>query len=274
MALIKCMFCGEEISDKALICPHCGKDLAEEKIQKESVFVCEECGTEIPEGAKSCPRCGWPVPSKEEINNDVPQKVEVTNINMPKLSENKKSRITKIVIAALSAILILCIGLAVSRKNNAEKYISNIESAANSMLSGAAKTETECNLIKKVWYNTIYEKSDTETNKYTRKNGNGKFYDDFNDALSNLFSDASFKTAISSIKTNQESVARTMKSLTNPPEQYADAYDALKDLYEVYLDMTNMAVNPTGSLQTFSSKFNDADSSFMTYYNKVKLYFE
>ena len=58
------------------------------------------------------------------------------------------------------------------------------------MLSGASDAESSANLIKQVWYNSIYEKQDDETDKYTKPDG--YFVSDFNDALGNLYSDESF----------------------------------------------------------------------------------
>ena len=50
-----------------------------------------------------------------------------------------------------------------------------------------------------------------------------------------------------------------MKTLKNPPAEYQEAYEKLNELYDSYFVLTNLAVSPTGSLQTFSSDFNDAD---------------
>ena len=48
-----------------------------------------------------------------------------------------------------------------------------------------------------MWYNAIYEERNSETDQYTMKNG--KFVDDFNDALSELFADENFSNSISEI---------------------------------------------------------------------------
>ena len=65
-----------------------------------------------------------------------------------------------------------------------------------------------------------------------------------------------------------------MKLLQNPPEEYEEAYDAIKDLYDAYLEITGLAVNPTGSLTTFSSNFNSADSEAIKCYNEVELFLD
>ena len=39
MALIQCKNCGNDVSDKAAICPHCGEHLIEEV---KEIILCEE----------------------------------------------------------------------------------------------------------------------------------------------------------------------------------------------------------------------------------------
>ena len=279
MALISCPNCGKQVSDKAPSCPSCGCVLFEEEPKKLNVIICEDCGFEVPDGVESCPNCGCPIENKQNIpkSEDSVQKVEVTSVNV---SVNK-SRIIKIlsIVLVLAVIIIAAvIGIQSSSKKKAvADYASNYNSAVTTMLTGSYEAETCCSLIKSVWYNTIYEESDPKTDKYTRKksyygSGYGSFNDDFNTSLANLFADSSFKSKVSSIETNQSEVASLMKNLNNPPEEYRDAYDALKDFYEAYTELTNLATNPSGSLSTYSSSYNSADSKVLTEYNKTKLY--
>lgn len=51
MALINCKECGQQISDSASFCPHCGAPVSKD------VF-CPGCGTKVPEGDNFCPNCG------------------------------------------------------------------------------------------------------------------------------------------------------------------------------------------------------------------------
>lgn len=55
----------------------------------------------------------------------------------------------------------------------------------------------------KVWHNSIYKEHDTETDAFTMENGS-YFYDDFNDALKNLYNDTTYNSDISSIKKNRK----------------------------------------------------------------------
>ncbi|WP_024857284.1 zinc ribbon domain-containing protein [Ruminococcus albus] len=278
MALIKCPNCFNDVSNKATKCPRCG--FAMQSISESDTILCEECNLAIPNGSEICPHCGCPAP-----NTNKPQKVEVVSVNVSK--SHKKT----IIIAVITAIII-CGGvltaniihdkqeqIKVEQQEKEEKekiaqaeetYQSDLESAVFLMLSGAADAESAGGLIHDVWSDTIYEERNTDTLKYTMKNG--KFNDDFNDSLSSLFSDTSFKNKISNIESNQDSVKELMKKLTNPPDKYADAYDALKNYYDSYLELTELVTNPKGSLTSYTSSFNEADSSVLKYYQAMDMY--
>ncbi len=275
MALISCSNCGKEVSDKAKICPSCGYQLVEKIITEETPIICEDCGTEMPPYADACPKCGCPVSEKNEISDEsAPQKVEIASVNLQTV---KKSAKKYIIIAIIVAILIgagIIVGSIIKNHQSAKisaDYSENLKSATTTMLLGATEAESTGNLIKSVWYNTIYEEWDSKTDKYTRSNGYG-FNDDFNDSLTALFSDSGFKSKISSIKSNQEAVSDLMKALQNPPEEYEEAYDAIKEFYDAYLDLTGLAINPSGSLQTYSNNFNNADTETVNCYKAMEIY--
>ena len=272
MALIKCSNCGKEISDKALTCPGCGFAFEDKtKLNEVKPILCDECGQEISADCDTCQNCGCPI-AKEEINVDAPQKVELTAVNLPISKRISKKHKTIAIVAAVVVLFVSIIGF-ISKGNEKNTYYENLESATNLMLLGATKAEESCNLIKSVWYNTIYEERDSKTDKYTRSNGYS-FNDDFNDSLRALFADETFQEQITSIENNQDSVSRLMKELQNPPEEYEEAYQAIKKLYDSYVELTNLAVNPSGSLQTYSNNFNSADSETVQNYEAMKLYLE
>ena len=200
-----------------------------------------------------------------------------------KITKKSKKIIVIATIAVIVAAIIAAIGVQTHKKNVAakaaaeaqkqsEEYGTNLNMAAYSMLSGASDAETCGNLIKQVWYNAIYEKSDSKTDKYTKPKG--YYVSDFNDALQNLFSDSSFSGQIADINDNKDTVNSLMKKLKNPPEEYKDAYESLSKLYDAYISLTNLAIDPTGSLQTYSQNFNDADNETLNCYNALKMYLE
>ncbi len=85
-----------------------------------------------------------------------------------------------------------------------DAYIDTLESIQIYVLIGGSDAESLCNLTLRVWGNSIYEKKDNETDKFTRKdNGKGIFYDDFNDALLNLYLDDDTSKTRKSIEDNR-----------------------------------------------------------------------
>ena len=276
MALIQCKNCGKDVSDRAKVCPHCGTQLIEDEVTQPQPIICEECGAEIPQGADSCPNCGCPVPVDGEENTEAPQKVELTSVKIPKLDQRKK----KIVVGSIIGVIVLiaAISLIISQMRQATAaqlsadYSENISTVSAAILSSSIQTEEAGNLIHDVWYNCIFEENDPETNEYTRPNG--YYLDDFNDALANLFSDETFSQQLSSIKNDQETVTDLMRKMSDPPEEFEDAYEALRELFDAYTEFTNLVINPSGNLQTFTSNFNDADSALLNCYNAMSLYID
>lgn len=247
MGLIIFPKCGEKISEKANTCSHCKSD-----VSKLDIIVCEDCNKEYDISMEACPHCGCP-------NSFV---------------KRKKKNNKYIIVSVLTCVLIVVIALGngVMKKAKELEYYADMETISYTMLDGAAKAETVGNLIKSVWYNAIYEERDEETDQYTMENG--EFVSDFNDALSNLFTDETFYDSICEIEENQSEVASLMKLLRNPPKKYEEAYSVLKTYYDNYFKMTKVVISPTGSLNTFSEDFSTYDNDTVDAYEKMKLYLE
>ena len=274
MALIPCRNCGKDVSDKAKVCPHCGAQLIEEQAEQPQPLLCEECGAEIPPDAEACPNCGCPVAQQEEQPGEPPQKVELTAVKLPKLNAHTKKLVLGGIIAAVVIILAIILIVSRQRKSAAAQlsadYGENLETITSMILTSAVQTEDAGQLIRNVWYNCIFEERDNETDPYTRPNG--YFLDDFNEALAALFADEEFNQRLQGIETSQDSVTGIMRELGNPPAEYEEAYQAGRELYDAYMEFTNLVLNPSGNLQTFTANFNDADSELLNCYNAMSLY--
>lgn len=232
-----------------------------------AIIKCPECGKDISDKAKECIHCGCPIENKE------PQKVEVVK-KRNKMSKKKKITIVISIIVAICGIIGGIFFYNELKKNDKKidigLYKSQLDGATSLMLIGSIDANECGNLINSVWYNSIWEKSDSKTDKYTKKNG--KFNDDFNDSLSTLFDDQDFSKKIDELKDNQEEVKKTMKELQNPPEGMEDAYYDIKECYDNYLTLTNLCINPSGNYTTYSNKFNDAGDAASKCYQKMESY--
>ena len=258
MALIQCPNCGKEISDKAQSCVYCGCTFSQ-----ETKKTCPECGNEIDQDVTVCPRCGYPIAFEEEEG--------VVPIQKNKEKQPKNTKKKRILLSAFMVVLIavLCFGFAQIKE---KEYAVNLYNATYTMLQGCADAENACNLIQKTWSNAIWEKSDKETNKYTKPKG--VFVSDFNDALGNLFADEDFKKQLSEIVENQNQVTAYMKALQSPPKKYEKAYNKITEFYETYLQFTNMAINPDGSLNSFAEDFEKIDKKSMKIYEEMQVYID
>ena len=227
-----------------------------------ALITCPECKKEISDTALSCPNCGYQF-SKD---NQTIQKVEVTSIK-PKVSK----KLIYFTSAFLVIIAVIVAGITMSNKNKAElsrkEYISNLTNARTTMLAGGADAESICNLTKSVWYNTIYEKKDSETDKYTMTRS--KFNEDFNTSLSALYSDSTIEYKIDLIRENQDKVSDIMTLLNNPPDDLSAAYDTVQEMYDIYLKFTKLAISPSGSFKTYSENFSEYDTDFIACYDKL-----
>lgn len=152
MAIIKCKICGEDVSDKAKICPHCGAILIEEPEEVKKPIICEECGAEIPEGLEACPKCGCPVPQKEATVNGSSALVMQ---NISGIARNLSAETKKTIVIALAAILLIVGGVVISQNTlfgddkvayemvlDAADYFKNPSSVR--LVSGSVGVDKDC----------------------------------------------------------------------------------------------------------------------------------
>lgn len=237
-----------------------------------ALITCPECGKEISDKVKACPHCGFPLAEDSQQTQPVsaPQQVEVVSVKVD-TKKPKRFLVGAIIAVALIAVCII-VAIVVKQQNEAAAraaYIENLVLARSTMLTGGAQAESLCNLTKSVWYNTIYEESDSTTDAYTKNSYSGKFHEDFNTSLSSLYSDPSTKTTITTIKENQEKVAEIMRDLQNPPDDLAACFQTIESMYDVYSDFTSLAVSPSGTLKSYSENFSTYDNDFMRLYDKL-----
>lgn len=155
-------------------------------------------------------------------------------------------------------------------KQKADDYQTLYNMLVSYMLDDAAQAENMGNLIISVWHNAIWNKADSETDKFTKENG--KFVSDFNDALRNLFRDKEFSKKVSTLSANQQLVKDRMKNMLNPPEGYENAFKALESMYNSYITFTNIVLRCDGSLESFSNDFGEADAKLIELYHGAELY--
>lgn len=239
-----------------------------------SLINCPECGKEISDKVKACPNCGFPLVEEQVVETpNLPQQVELTKVNLG--TKNYKKPLM-IVAAVLVLGIVLFLGIRYlnqqKEKNAFEEsfnnYVDTLSLIRLGAIAGGAEAEKYTNLVASVWNNTIREERDSTTDKYTRPDG--FFVEDFNDALHNLIMDSSSISTIASIKNNQTAVQELMKLLQSPPVGLERCYDTVTEMYSAYLGITELAVNPKGSLNSFNEERRQKIDAFLDAYNRLE----
>ncbi len=150
MALINCKHCGGVVSEKATVCPHCGKDPHEvevtnatvtEEVGNSKLTVCPHCGGTVSRKATVCPHCGAAVSAGTtsadavatagvaSVKTDSPmvKQPEVTDTGDGEntLHEEPSSRNLKIVLGVVGLIIVVFIVALLLFKGAFKKNDSN-----------------------------------------------------------------------------------------------------------------------------------------------------
>ena len=240
---------------------------------------CPECQREISDTVQACPHCGYVIAKNTE--QKAPQKVEIAAVS---LKPKDPAKLKKTLVTIVAAILVCVVGstalMISSRRKARNEYIDNLNELASSMILGAGMAESLCDLTAQVWRDAIYKEYHSSTAKYTIITGlydasrtsysEYLFVSDFNTALAKLFADADTTSKIDAVKANKALVGDIMKKLNNPTSEFEKCYATVEELFGAYSGLTELAVNPSGNLQTFSQNEHDRAAKFLEYYERLE----
>lgn len=267
-----------------------------------ALIVCPECRRKFSTHATSCPRCGFPLAAILPLSDDglsaAPHpSVESADTEQFVLQKKRKRIAIAVIATFLGAVCIIsCVAASLisKRKEMARQeaaqqqllaeqeramqeaqeeqerlraraeYISNLHDFSQKVAEGNVLASYVCYTTKSVWFDSIFHEDNEDTAAYTQTDG--KFHEDFNDSLDKLYASTEITNAFSQIADNREAVAKLYKSLMHPTSEFEDCFDAVEDVYSVYLDMTRLAMVPSGSLESYSKEYlayyNDCIESF------------
>lgn len=180
----------------------------------------------------------------------------------------------KIVLAvvAVTALVAMCI-FAVKdvQQRKAAAYQGELVQLAERIQEYAVDAYEVAAAEESVWRNSIYQQQDESTDPYTMENG--VFLEDFDDALGNLYNDSVFAARLASVQTNRGSAAGSMSGLKDAPEGYEDVYQALKEQYDAYIKLTNLALNNGGyTYEEFNRELGELVRELNTCYLTIATY--
>lgn len=174
-----------------------------------------------------------------------------------------------VAVTALAAMCIFAVKDAQQRK--AAAYQGELVQLAERIQEYAVDAYEVAAAEESVWRNSIYQQQDESTDPYTMENG--VFLEDFDDALGNLYNASVFATRLASVQTNQVSAAGSMSGLKDAPEGYEDVYQALKEQYDAYIKLTNLALNNVGyTYEEFNCELGELVRELNTCYLTIATY--
>jgi len=206
------------------------------------------------------------------MSNTLPEREPQAQDTRPASTKRKKFLIVGAVVCVLVLLSAVCLFVNARHQMEVQRaaYINSLNELREQTIRGGAIAEDMCNITKKVWYNTIYEKKDSGTDKYTLNKYSGSFHDDFNTSLSRLYADEDVVTVVSGLRASREVVDGIMADLQNPPAEFSACYAAADSLYDAYCGLVDLAIFPSGSLKSYSENFGEYDSDLLKYYRKLE----
>jgi len=156
MALICCPECGKQVSDQAVSCPFCGYPLASiSRPGHEPLQASSMSDQELQTPGDTPPAS--------------PQQVEIVDVRLPKARQRARKILFGVGGVAVIAAVVVLVALRISHMQEAAEYSGRMRSVVNLMLTGAVRAEKAGNLIREVWYNSIFEEKDPATDPLLRQ---------------------------------------------------------------------------------------------------------
>jgi predicted nucleic acid-binding Zn-ribbon protein len=232
----KCPKCGfeNEMDDitSSSECPSCGVIYAKYERFLEQQKEQQKTKQKIAEEAKKKTQQKASTPSKKQY-------VKKNENDSPMQQSHKSKLVNPVIVASvIVALVISFVGYKIYLKieaRNAEKEFSTFMGTVSSkMIKLAIDSESVVDEINRAWRDAIFSDDDKR---------------DFNVAIREVRIKRT--DTISSIEKLSEEIAKNFKKM-NPPTTMESDYERLKELYLLFNKYANMAVAPSGSLQTYS----------------------
>ena len=108
---------------------------------------------------------------------------------------------------------------------------------------------------------------------YKKKSGTGNFFEDFNDALANLYADQVFINTLTEISALQDKAGGLIKDLAKHPSSFDEEYSDFREFFDLFLKFTNMSRYAIGSLASFKEDHNKLDVEIAGKLQELRFYF-
>lgn len=236
---------------------------------------CPKCGFKNERDAVECQRCGIVFEKYEMIQrkkieeNEQEERLtkkatqqDTSEPSQKKYNTTSQQRHQKlvnpvIVVSIIVALVISFIGYNIYIKIEADKaeieFSNFVTSVSGKMIKLAISSESVVDEINREWRDAIFS-------DYNKR--------DFNVAIMEVRRRR--KYTISSIQKLSKDIAESIKKIT-PPAIMESEYRRLKELYLVFNKYANMAVDPSGSLRSYSRQNSELSSEIKSAIKELEM---
>lgn len=174
----------------------------------------------------------------------------------------------KFAIAIAAVVVVAAIVLATlsgGEKASRNEYIDVLNSTYTDIIAAASKAEDISLKTVNIWNSAIFSDG-----KYEWDEDIQEYYsNDFNDALSKYYSDATTQLSIDSMNDSLSSAERGMKSLSNPPEGCEAVYNEMLDAYTATSRFAKLAEGPSGSYRSYADSFKETQDEVVDCFERI-----
>lgn len=171
-----------------------------------------------------------------------------------------------------------------SDKKSSE-YRASLKNVADEITANASEVEVILDKYSTVWSYSIKNRSPVGIDsmaqavnldrsmieKYFEINPANNVSNDFSSNIHSLLAYYEGEGKISSIKEASESIKNKIIELNNPPTEYEKAYNEVLDMYSLSEEYTEMALNPTGTMQTFNENKNRLSGEIIGKHKRIEV---
>lgn len=178
------------------------------------------------------------------------------------------------VVTCIIIIISTIVGIHINKSNQEKankEYHDQLVEVSSKMYLNGLMSSIYCYDISQVWYNTIFEQSDSEYDMYTKRTssyGFSYFNSDFNTSIQKYLSLNSDK--MDALKNEQEEIKEMVVKLQEKSnKKYQEAYDKMIELYGAFNNLVDQATSPSGTYRDYISKYNQYNEELNTAYEQL-----
>lgn len=182
-----------------------------------------------------------------------------------------------IMMVFLSVVLVGC-------GTSKAEYEETLRNTADDIFENSQEAESLINQYLDVWDYSIKSRgaisfdemiyvtglSEEDVREHFPENAAGNISSDFSVNISSLHSYFESKDKFDALEKKSIEIKEQMQELKNPPSEYERAYEEVLDLYAYGEEFIGMALDPSGSLQSFTENKNNLTSDILEKNKKIE----